>query len=161
MPGVNKIVGRQRALWVSPGGKLMVNGNQEDIAAVLIESGTAYLDPFFASNDSIMQYDVTIPVFRVPPGGDVLKAVALATLATIAWSDSADFSLWGIDETSTLFDPSSRDFSVVAHCAYAGKGSGALRGSIGRVGYHLTVYLKGAHTFGDPAVLADLENSPA
>jgi hypothetical protein len=71
----------------------MSNGDQVDIGAILIESGTALLEPFFEIEDSLSRWEVRIPVVKVPSGGFVLKAVATAHLASFGWDDDADSSL--------------------------------------------------------------------
>ena len=146
-------VGRQRAVWVQPGGKLVFNGEPVDIGAILIESGTALVEPFLQVEDTLSRWEVRIPIVTIPGGGFVLKAVATAHLAAIGWDDDADSSIWAIDEVHTEVDVNSQMFFVVPHAAYLGAGGG----SIGRISYHVTIFLGGTDTFRRRETLEALE----
>ena len=117
-----RTVGKQRVLWVRPGGKLIARGEEVDIGAILIESGTAVLEPWFDVEDHLGNWEVRIPILRIPPGGFVLKAVATCHLAVISWNDASENSLWAVDEIHTEVDTGSEEFFVVPHMGYVGAG---------------------------------------
>src|SRR5262245_51002482 len=55
-------VGKQSALWVRPGGKLIASGEEVDIGAILIESGTAVLEqPAGCAEEVLINWEVRIP----------------------------------------------------------------------------------------------------
>jgi hypothetical protein len=145
-------VGRQRAVWVAPGGKLLAGGQSVDIGAILTESGTAILEPWFFEDELLARWDVQIPIFRVPPGAFVLKAVATCGLAAIGWEES-DNAIWAIDQVRTEVEIGSQEFFVVPSVGNLGKGST----TVGRISYYVTVYLGGLDVFHQEEVLRDLE----
>jgi hypothetical protein len=146
-------VGKQRVLWAKPGGKLIANGEEVDIGAILIESGTAVLGEWFMLEEILKNWEVRIPIFRVPPGGFVLKAVATCHLAAISWNDASENSVWAVAEVHTEVDIGSQEFFVVPHMGYMGEGGGTIM----RVSYHVTVFLGGVDTFHRADVIRELE----
>jgi hypothetical protein len=145
-------VGRQRAVWIAPGGKLLTGGEAVDIGAILTESGTAILEPYFFLEELITNWEVRIPLFRVPPGAFVLKAVATCGLAVINWEES-DNAIWAIDQVRTEVEIESQEFFVVPSVGNLGSGSTTL----GRISYFVTVYLGGRDVFHREEVLLELE----
>ena len=145
-------VGRQRAVWVAPGGKLLAGGQAVDIGAILTESGTAILEPWFFEEELLTNWEVRIPVFRVPPGAFVLKAVATCGLAVINWEESNN-AIWAIDQVRTEVEIESQEFFVVPSVGNLGSGST----TVGRISYHVTAYLGGLDVFHREEVLRELE----
>jgi hypothetical protein len=57
-----RTVGKQSALWVRPGGKLIASGEEVDIGAILMESGTAVFEqPAGFADEVLMNWEVRIP----------------------------------------------------------------------------------------------------
>jgi hypothetical protein len=143
--------GKQRAVWIQPGGKLLVNGVQTEIAAVLIESGSARLTLAILTDNVLVHWTPKIPIFVLPPGSSVLKSVALCTLGAMRGGDEdSTFSTWAVDETTTEINAATNEFTIVPHLHRHGLGS-----AIWRVGYHVTVFLGGRKI--RPEGLAKLE----
>jgi len=145
-------IGKQRAAWIAPGGKLLAGGQAVDIGAILIESGTAVLEPYVFAGETLTQWELRIPVFRVPPGAFVLKAVATCGLSVFDWEQS-DNVIWAIDVVHTEVDTGSQQFFVVPHLGNLGLGNTTIKS----VSYHVTVFLGGTDVFHRDEVLRELE----
>lgn len=146
------IVGKQRALWVLGADNKIVSGMQQrDVELVLIESGTATLDPGGGfTGDSVHRAKVRIPIFDVPPGAEVVRAVASANVGSFFLPDDVD-GTWAVDAVHTDVELNSRTFVILADIAAQGAGCRFLR-----VGYHVTAFLSGTDVAKQPDTLANL-----
>jgi hypothetical protein len=146
--------GKQRAVWAQPGGQVVVGASLEHFEALLIESGTAVLEEFFMLDDSITRWQVEVPIMVVPSGATVVKTVAMAAPASTGWSDSADGAVWAVDEVHVKEDTSTRQLFLVPHVAVGGEGCG-----MGRIAYHITVFIQGRKYIADPDAIVQLDQA--
>jgi hypothetical protein len=149
-----KTEGKQRAVWTQPGGHVLVGAVAEHFEALVIEAGTVVREDFVILNDDLKRLKLVVPIMVVPAGATVVKTVAMASLATISWNDSADAAIWGVDAVEVEEDTSTRQLSLVAHIA-----EGGTEASLPRIAYHITIFIQGRKYIGDPSKLQELEQA--
>jgi hypothetical protein len=146
-------VGRQRVVWSEPHGQLVVNGALEQFEAVVVETGTAVREDFLLLDDHVSTTKVVIPIMRVPQGATVVRAVAMAALASIGWNSNADTAVWAVDKVEVDENLASRRLSVVAHVAEGGTES-----NLGRIAYQITLFIH-KDKYRNPLDMAELEHA--
>src|SRR4051812_6438942 len=90
------IEGRQRAVWVRPGGQVLDEGQLLPVDVVIVESGVMTLEDWFQL-DGLGRFDVTAPIIDLPGGVQVNKVVAAAWPSSFGSTDEADSFGWAVD----------------------------------------------------------------
>jgi hypothetical protein len=140
----------QRAVWVQPGAAVISGGQKEPIDVVLVESGVAVLGDYFWMSDNFSEWDLRIPIFKLPPASFVIRAVAACWNSSIHWEDDADAASWSVKNVRSEIDLNSDEFVVLPRLVLQGEVT-----NISRVGYHVTSFLRGERGFSDE-ILAEL-----
>src|ERR1700692_2610476 len=150
MPGnFSTIAGRQRAVSAQAG-HIVVGNSLEHFEAILIEAGTAVLEDYFIFDDDIARWTVAVPIMVVPQGATIVKTVAMAALAAVHWNDSSDSAIWAVDEVHVEEDTGTRQLFLVPNIAVGGEEC-----SMGRIAYHITIFIQGRKYIGTPASLVE------
>jgi hypothetical protein len=144
----------QRAVWVQPPGAAVISGGQkEPVDVVLVESGVAVLEEEYFLSDGFDEWDVRVPIFKLPPASFVIRAVAACWNSSIHWDEDAEAASWSVKSVRSEIDPNSGEFVVLPHLVLQG-----MKTNISRVGYHVTIFLRGERGFSDE-ILAELEGT--
>ena len=154
MPGnFSTIAGRQRAVSAQAG-HIVVGNSLEHFEAILIEAGTAVLEDYFIFDDDIARWTVAVPIMVVPQGATIVKTVAMAALAAVHWNDSSDSAIWAVDEVHVEEDTGTRQLFLVPNIAVGGEEC-----SMGRIAYHITIFIQGRKYIGTPDSIVELDRA--
>ncbi|MFI9202796.1 hypothetical protein [Streptomyces sp. NPDC053048] len=140
-----------RTLWTQPGGKIAHDGVRLSFGAILIETGVAVLHPFTFSSESIGRWEIRIPIFTRPVGAIAFRSIPACWIASHSWHASPTNALWAVDQTSWEETPG-RVWQLLPSVAIQGTNS-----SFYRVGYHVTVFLRGEMSDEDLTALSHPE----
>ena len=151
MPQFKEIAGRQRAVWVQPGGTILSEGDLAPVDVVIVETGYAIIKEWYLGGDDLVRFDITAPIIDLPTGVQVSKVVAAGWPSSFSAEDDAVKFGWAVDGVDPRIDPGPNVLMLVFHAAALGYG-----GNLARIGYHVTMWLAG-EGLGDEAILRQLE----
>jgi hypothetical protein len=145
--------GRQRAVSAQPG-RVVVGSSLEHFQVVLIEAGTVVLEDFFIFDDDISRWTVAVPIMVVPDGATIVKTVAMAAPAGLAWDDDADGAVWAVDEVHVEEDLGTRELFLKPDIAVGGTEC-----NMGRIAYHITIFIRSRKYIANPDSIIELDTA--